>query len=142
MCKSCHIGLLIVSLCAFALAGCGSRDLARQETYPVRGRVLLYGEPARYVRIRLEPETPGEGLACDSATDGDGAFELRTYSNDTPDGAVPGRYRVVLESAASADEGTQVVIPKGAKATAVPANLAEVTVEIKAEDNDLVITVP
>jgi hypothetical protein len=137
-----HHYTLIIGLGLLLLYGCGTRDLAKQETYPARGRVLLHGEPARYVKVRLEPETPGEGLPCEAATDGNGTFELRTYSNEAPDGAVPGRYRVVLESAASSDEGPPVIVPKGAKPTAVPASLAEVTVEIKSEDNDLEISFP
>ncbi len=142
MCKPRQCYFCIITFSLLLLNGCGTRELAKQETYPARGRVLLHGEPARYVKVRLEPETPGEGLPCEGATDGNGAFELRTYSNDGPDGAVPGRYRVVLESAAGSDEGPPVIVPRGAKATTVPAALAEVTVEVKAEDNDLEISIP
>jgi hypothetical protein len=131
-----RLGLLSAAL---VLTGCGQRELPKAETYPVRGRVLVNGEPARFIRVRLEPETPGKGQDATGTTDADGNFELRTWSNDdTPDGAVPGRYRVSLEDSKTPENA--IAVPKGVKATLLPDDLRgkEVTtVEVTSEDNDL-----
>jgi hypothetical protein len=130
-----HFGLLLPVL---ALAGCGPRELPKKETYPVRGRIIIGGEPARFVHVRLEPDNPAKGRPSDGATDEDGVFTLRTYSNEDPDGAVPGRYKVVLEDANSSDEFS-VPVPKGGKPTVITQDVREqeVIVDVKDEDNDL-----
>jgi hypothetical protein len=130
-----RLGLLSAAL---VLTGCGQSELPKPETYPVRGRVLLNGEPARFIRVRLEPENP-KGQDATGTTDADGNFELRTWSNDdTPDGAVPGKYRISLEDSKTPENA--IAVPKGVKATLLPDDLRgkEVTtVEVKSEDNDL-----
>jgi hypothetical protein len=121
-------------------AGCGQKELPSERTYPVRGTVRLRGEPASYVIIRLEPVEPGKGLAADGFTDADGAFTLRTYSNDEPDGVVPGLYQVILEEYDPVQAGA---IPEGAVPTQIKGEFkTNVTVEIKGEESDLPIDIP
>jgi hypothetical protein len=123
-------------------AGCGQSELAKKATYPARGRVLYKGEPARFVLIHFEPTAPGKGVAADGVTDGNGEFELRTYSNADPDGAVPGEYTVTLEQFDPV-RSVGITVPKGS----TPTKLAKVAVEsdspveVRAEDNDLQIQV-
>jgi hypothetical protein len=137
--------LFAFPLVALALlaAGCGPSQLAHNALYPTRGKVTLHGEPAAFVIIHLEPTEPNKGVYAEGITKDDGTFQLRTYSNDEPDGAAPGQYHVVLEPF----DGVRAVgttLPAGVKPTPIPE--AEwhtgVVVEVKAEDNDLDINVP
>ena len=130
---------VFLSCALLAVAGC-SRGVSKAATYPVHGKVTWHGEPVRFAKIRFKPD--GSGFEADGRTEEDGSFTLRTYSNDEPDGAVPGEYQVVLESWDNAD-GEVGPIPKGAKPTTFPGELqAPEPVEVKAEDNDLNIEIP
>ena len=121
------------------LAGCGHKELSKPETYPAHGRVLWKGEPVRFALITLEPVGP-VGAPADGRTEEDGTFTLRTLSNDEPDGAVPGEYRVKLESYNPVKAGA---LPQGGEPTVLPPGFnPDITVEIKAEDNDLTIDIP
>jgi hypothetical protein len=131
-------------LCVPLAFGCGPKTLKQARTYPVQGKVLLDGEPAAYVHIDLEPMDAAQGGApADGQTDGEGHFELRTFSNnEDPDGAVPGRYRLVVEDHTQTD-GVVVAFPKDATPTLIPpGSKYENEIEIKADNsNDLQITV-
>jgi hypothetical protein len=131
-----------LSLAALALlAGCGPKQLPKSETFPVNGTVRLHGEPARFVIVRLEPTTPGKGADAEGTTKEDGTFELRTYSNEDNDGAVPGQYKVVLEQFDPVRSGS---LPKGAKPTALPNGGIDtgVIIEITTGPNEPLIDVP
>jgi hypothetical protein len=131
---------LVLSV-ALAVAGCGPRDLPKQETYPVRGKVMWHGEPVRFAIINLEPVDGSGGAHAEGTTAEDGTFALRTLANEgEPDGAVPGQYKVVLEPHDPVRAGA---LPKGAVATKIPGEMQTgVTVEVKAQENDLSIEVP
>ncbi len=129
---------------ALLLAGC-TRELPKKDTYPAQGVVRLHGEPAQYVFVLLQPIDPKKGGGeAQGFTDGNGHFELRTYSNADPDGALPGEYKVVLEENDPARYRSGVSIPPGAKPTPIPSGTmtTEITVEIKSEPNDLDVNVP
>jgi hypothetical protein len=130
-----------VGLVLFAglLSGCGQRTLPQEQTYPVRGRVLYKGKPARYVLVRFEPA--GKGVEAIGRTGNDGIFELRTFSNEGNDGAVPGEYKVTVEEI---DPVQVTKAPKGAKPTPIPNGsiTAKKTCGIAAEDNDVTIEIP
>jgi hypothetical protein len=136
-------GLLLPVL---AVAGCSS-ELPKKTLYPVRGKVMVGGEPARFVKVELTPEVAGVGEAAEGVTDGEGNFELRTYSNEGPDGAAPGHYKaVVLDvTTAGGGDGGGIVVPKGEKPTLLSKERQgqEVTVEIPSGGTDnLEISVP
>jgi hypothetical protein len=137
-----HSFRLAILLSVLVFAGC-SHELAKKQTYPTGGQVLVNGEPARYIYIRLEPKDRAVGMPAEGGTGADGRFTLRTYSNEDPDGAVPGEYEVTLADSPGGD-ATAVPVPKGETRTRIPPELQSpgVTVEVKAEDNDLVINVP
>jgi hypothetical protein len=127
---------------ALAGAGCGQRELPKPETYPVHGKVLWHGEPVRFAMISLEPADPSQGGAPAIGTTGvDGTFTVRTFSNSgEPDGAIPGEYKVQLEDYDVVRAGP---LPAGARPTKIGRELdTGVTVQVKAEDNDLTIQVP
>jgi hypothetical protein len=134
MTKLARIGICLgLILFTPALVGCGQRDLSKPSMYPARGRVTIKGQPARYVRVHLEPKD-ARGAPAIGFTDEDGSFDIRTFAHEgDPDGAVPGEYVVYLS------EG---VPPKGHTGTKVPTRLQDeeksgLSIEIKAEDNDI-----
>jgi hypothetical protein len=134
----CRRGIRIgVFLFILGFAGCGERELPKRSTYPTRGRVLWKGKPVRFVGVHLEPLDLAQGLPADGSTQADGTFEIRTYSNAEPDGAVPGQYKLQLGDS----DNYQFLIPKGEKATQLPKEIldSERIVEIEAGDNDLQI---
>ena len=126
-----------VVLCA--AGGCGQRELPKPERAPVRGRVMLRGEPARYVTVRFN-DTGGK-WESHGFTDGDGYFELRTLANDgEPDGAVPGEYEVTLEPYDPAICGP---IPKEAVPTRLAGDFSTGQILlISSGSNDLLVDIP
>jgi hypothetical protein len=130
-------GLSLVALAL--LAGCGPRELSKNETYPVNGIVRLHGQPAAFVLVRLEP-TDGKGAEAQGTTREDGSFELRTYSNEDNDGAVPGEYKVTIEEFDAVRGGS---LPKGSKPTKVAGGVLDAgTIQIKAGTNNPEIDIP
>lgn len=120
--------------------GCGPRELPKKKTYPAEGRLLYKGEPVRFAIIELEPTDPTTGANADASTDVDGAFHLRSYSNDEPDGAVPGEYTVRVSPGRAKPAGYDP--KKGPQYTDVPAESRQTTVVIEAGDNNLEVVLP
>jgi hypothetical protein len=79
----------------FALAGCGPSG---PDLVPVRGRVLVNGQPAAMVRVQFyhqDPAVVGNERTPTGLTDSDGYFQLTTIQQ--ADGARRGRYRIGFE---------------------------------------------
>jgi hypothetical protein len=135
-----HLMGMSVVVAALLVGGCGQRTLPTNPTYPVRARILLNGEPASYVLVRFTP-TGDAGAEAVGWTDRDGYFELRTYSNEGNDGAVPGEYKVVIEDYDPVRSGP---LPAGATAAKVPGGSQEAkqTYTIASADNDFTVEVP
>jgi hypothetical protein len=135
-----HAPALLLS--ALLLTGCHGA-LAQNRTYPVSGTVTFRGEPASCVMLRLVPTAPNKGVEARAITNQDGSFELRTYSNDDPDGASPGEYQVILEEYDPVSAvGAQ--IPASAKPTRIPGGGLETgkIVKITGEEPNLDIDIP
>jgi hypothetical protein len=84
-------------LAALALSGCSGGAGDGLEKYPVRGSVLVNGEPAGKLVVTFQnadPKAPGNAANPIGMTDDQGHFELST--NDINDGAVAGEYRVAF----------------------------------------------
>jgi hypothetical protein len=140
-----RMGVLVFVPAVFvvSLAGCGPSQLPKNATYPVNGKVTLHGEPAAWVMIHLEPTEPNKGVYAEGLTRQDGTFQLRTYSQEEADGAAVGEYKVVLEPYDPVRAVGKGAPPPGAKASPLKGELdTGQTVEVKAEDNTLEITVP
>jgi hypothetical protein len=139
--KNC-IRFLMLSAAGFGLcfvSACGQRELPKPKLVPVRGRVTLRGEPARFVTVRLS-DTGGHWEST-GFTDVDGNFELRTLTNEgEPDGAVPGEYEVTLEPY---DPATCGPIPKGAVPTQLAGefNTGQLAL-VSSGENELIIDIP
>jgi hypothetical protein len=102
---------------------------------------MIHGEPARFVHITLQPTDAKVGAEAEGFTGEDGSFALRTFSNDgTPDGVIPGEYRVILEAYDPVRAGA---IPDGAIPTPIAGEFdTGLVVEILAGENDLAVDVP
>ena len=124
---------LFLCLVLVTVAGCGKKTLTKKKTYSVSGKVLLDGEPVRFSLLEITP-TGEEGLAGTGKTDGEGNFTLRTFSNNEPDGAVPGEYKLVVLPYDAARYGG---LPDGGKPTHLQGKKPTATIEVKAEENDL-----
>lgn len=86
---------LAAILAALALGGCGGDG--RVPLFPATGRVLVDGQPAKGVQVRLRPfDRPGDidALQPFATTGEDGTFRLGTYQDG--DGAPAGRYKATL----------------------------------------------
>jgi hypothetical protein len=125
-------GLLLglAAVIAFVAAGCAGPN----DAYPVKGTVLLDGQPAT--------ELAGGTVTFDSAElhksasgeiQADGTYQLSSLTKN--DGAIPGTYQVTVSPPETAATGERGKKGSGAKSAAFvePKNL-EVTVERKAND--------
>lgn len=72
--------------------GCGSGELA---TAPIKGKVMMGGQPVTEGGISFSPLTPDAKPAVGDIKP-DGTFELSTYG--TNDGAVFGKHRVAFSA--------------------------------------------
>ena len=90
--KSAALALIFTSL-----AGCGGRDEGRPSLYPASGTVLVDGQAAKGIRVRLNP-VGARGSAAElnptGFTDDNGEFRIGTYDKD--DGAPEGTYELTL----------------------------------------------
>jgi len=82
-----------------AAAGCGGGT----GPVPVRGVVKLDGQPVVNASVVFIPQNPG-GREAYGSTDANGAFRLTTTKPD--DGALPGKYKVVIQPPAPAGGST------------------------------------
>lgn len=88
--------LASVLLLLLVLPSCGD-DSGRPKRHPATGRVLVDGEGAAGIKVRLHPIDrlhDIDALSPSGLTDADGAYRLGTYEDE--DGAPPGRYKATL----------------------------------------------
>ena len=73
----------------------GPQGGPRVETFPIRGRVLIDGQPGANVAVRLHPATDDPELPSSSSfTDAEGNFTVGTYEG--ADGAPVGDYKLTF----------------------------------------------
>lgn len=87
---------LVAILVVLTLAGfCPACSSGRKPAQPVRGRVLVDGQPAAHAQVLFHPaESPTEELRPSGQTDEQGYFNLTSYVNS--DGAPEGSYAVTV----------------------------------------------
>src|SRR5262245_47046582 len=103
---------LIAVAAVLAAAGCGGGS----GPVPVRGVVKLDGQPVANAAVIFVPQAPG-GREAYGSTDANGAFRLTTTKPD--DGALPGKYKVVIQPPGRAGGSTPFDDP-GKPPAAVP----------------------
>ena len=135
------------------VAGCGPTGPA---TVPVNGTLTIGGQPANGVQINLVPVDPKLMSATGNVENG--SFTVFSGNEGKP-GAMPGKYKVVLNATTGGAEAAKQMYSKvapteGAKSSAPPAVAApfpdkykaaatsDKEVEITSGSNDLKIDVP
>jgi hypothetical protein len=101
---------VLLAALGFLATGCSEEtDARRKPTFPVKGKVLVNGQPAEEARVMLVP--PG-GRDSDQFTPNpygrvkeDGTFELNTYT--AGDGAPAGVYKATIEWRKSDPKGSR-----------------------------------
>ncbi|QDT66808.1 hypothetical protein [Calycomorphotria hydatis] len=122
---ACVLGLLIIG----SVLGCGGSEL---ELAPVKGRVLVDGQPAPGVTVLFRPvsESMNPGVSSRGITNDDGIYELYTAGGEYRPGAVVGSHEVQL----SGSEGLEPGDREAAMEKGVPA--------VRARQESLSIQVP
>ncbi len=85
-----------VALVLVGLAACGGRTVPK--VYPVKGKVLVNGQPAKECQITFHRTTPGDPsfpATPGGLTDENGVFQITSYQAN--DGAAEGEYVVTIE---------------------------------------------
>jgi hypothetical protein len=88
-------GVHLVALLGVVLIGCGGRGTTR-----VRGVITLEGTPVAGATVLFMPDGQDGGKPASGFTSSDGTFRLMTYKPD--DGALPGKYRVLIQKTEAA----------------------------------------
>ena len=89
-------GVHLVALLSVVLNGCGGR------TRPVRGVITLEGTPVAGATVVFMPEDQDGRRPASGFTSSDGTFRLTTYQPN--DGALPGKYRVLIQKTEAAKD--------------------------------------
>ena len=124
---------LVVAVSLLLLVGgCSGRKSTGM--FPVRGTVMVDGQPAQYARVSLTPIDKNDGRSPSGGTvDEDGEFRLTTLKQF--DGAEPGEYWVSISWCKPVEYGPEL-LPKKYQNPA-ESGLNELRVTIEEGDNEL-----
>ncbi len=125
--------------CAISLsAGCGGGP-SLPTFYPVKGTVLLDGQPVRFANVSLTPKDSDDEdtPAATGQTNANGEFSIRSMMGSGYDGALPGEYWISLSAPRQAPADAN-----GSKPTAIPQKYrnprtAKIPVSVNEQTNDL-----
>jgi hypothetical protein len=90
-------GTLLMALLALANSSCSRTDATdREPVFPVRGKVLVQGQPADNALVIFHPQesSDAEMIRPNGRAQADGSFTVGTY--ETGDGAPAGEYLVTI----------------------------------------------
>jgi hypothetical protein len=90
-------GVHLVALLSVVLIGCGGKG-----PRTVRGVITLEGAPVAGATVLFMPEGQDSSRPASGFTSSDGTFRLTTYKPE--DGALPGKYRVVIQKTEGAKD--------------------------------------
>jgi hypothetical protein len=81
-------------LCCSAILFVGCKE--KVNLIPVTGTLTIDGQPAADINVQFMPDIESKNVGPTSfgATNAEGKFELKTFTNEV--GAVPGAHRVIL----------------------------------------------
>ena len=120
------------------IGGCGGGP-SPPSFYPVRGQVVLDGQPVSFASISLTPKDSAndDNPSATGRTDANGEFSIRTYMGPGYEGALPGEYWVSLSSPPRVPDD-----PNGVKPSAIPKQYrhpksSKISITVKEESNDL-----
>ena len=90
-------GVHLVALLSVVLIGCGGKG-----PRTVRGVITQDGAPVAGATVLFMPEGQDSSRPASGFTSSDGTFRLTTYKPD--DGALPGKYRVLIQKTEAAKD--------------------------------------
>jgi hypothetical protein len=119
------------------ISGCGG-GAKTPDFYPVKGQILLDGQPARFVNVSLTPKdsTDEDAPAATGQTNANGEFSIRSMIGPGYDGALPGEYWVSLSTprqVADASSGKPTPIPQKYRNP----KTAKISISVGQQTNDL-----
>jgi hypothetical protein len=89
--------LLVLVAIGMLATGCG-RGSKRPIVYPVKGRVMLAGQPLEGVGVSFSPVVKGQGVTAFGKTLADGSFSITsTLGGGLGAGAAAGEYAVMMQ---------------------------------------------
>jgi hypothetical protein len=110
--------MVLATLFAGCLSGCGAGDGFRASLVPVKGKVTFKGKPLTKGTVTFEPD--GEGRLATGDLQADGTYVLTTYAKG--DGTVVGQHKVYIKGTGSNPRKELVpqkyTTPQGSKLTA------------------------
>lgn len=88
--------IVVVAIVSVLTVGCSSYHRSYSNPTPVRGRVILAnGQPVNSGRVVLYAEVLSHTPEVSGELDTNGRFVLSTFAKG--DGAIPGKYKVVID---------------------------------------------
>jgi hypothetical protein len=89
-----RLSLMCLAIAALFVSGCGKPPLPGPKPYPVHGKVMHRGQPAKGFRVAFHPIDAQWNVrfSPSAVTDENGEYRLRSYHPG--DGAPPGQYAV------------------------------------------------
>jgi len=132
---------LLPGLLAIGLAGCGGALEGQKETAAVTGSVAYKGQPLKVGQVTFIPADQGKGnRAAYGTVDGSGRYRLTTYNEG--DGAIPGKYQVVVRSEEEVTEDVATTKGKRLPKSLIPTKFADpaksgLTAEVKSGRNEI-----
>src|SRR5262245_43790269 len=125
--------------CIASFIGCGPPAAKTPSFYPVRGQLLLDGQPVRFAMVALSPKgvDDDDGPPATGQTNANGEFSIRTMMGPGHDGAMAGEYWISLYAPKQVPAEAN-----GGKPTAIPQKFrnpktARISVSVKEDTNDL-----
>lgn len=128
-----------IALACQAAVGCSQKE----QTYSVAGMVTLDGKPLENVTVvfdLLSSDVTGKRYSARASTDSQGKYQLATFR--PADGAVPGRYRVIIVPNLVFGDVTPAIQAEAAKKPTIPARYLDFSTtpleyEIKPTENQI-----
>jgi len=123
----------------FSLAGGCSSAPAPPSFYPVRGQIVLDGQPVRFANVSLTPKdlVNDDAPAATGRTDANGEFSIQTYMGPGYDGALPGEYWVSLATPARSPGDANGVKPSAIPKQYRHPKTSKISITVREETNDL-----
>jgi hypothetical protein len=99
---------IVAAVAVLLVAGCSQQPASnRPQTVPVKGTITLKGQPLAKATVSFQPD--GKGSGASGITDDSGGFLLSTFA--AKDGAVPGKYKVVVSKFNEVTSGGDMTAP-------------------------------
>ena len=138
ICSRSNSLVLLLTIVAVAVSGCGKAKEPWETTHPVSGLVTFKGKPVADAELSFFPEdkTYPESVRPRAKSGPDGKFSVWTYEQG--DGAPAGRYKVTaVHFEVGLSKDTVITKPNDLPAKYSRLETTDLVVEIKGEESEL-----